>query len=546
MTVRLDISLFGTCAVQVVGGSGIEIRGAKHRALIAILATAPLGRRTRTYLQNTLWGQSDYDSGHQNLRRALSDLRKILGNDFDTIIHTTNSDVELDLEHIRFVTDPGSGVFLEDLNLPERGFQDWVNTIRLNPEQIGALFRTAPRARMRRHRPRVTVLPLGHIGNDPSLGILGDWIAEQSCRYLSRSNLMSVISHLSSRAMAQKRIIIPQVRQQLEVDYLLTGTIRQDQAAILCDFDFIEAETGQILWNRSLSVASVNALDDLHAKLRDVVHAVSRAIAESAVAAVRGQAMPDIADHDLMIAGVSLMHRRTMRDFLKSRDYLVEATARMPNMAEPLAWLGKWYVLYVFKGFSVDRKGDTQKAIDYAARALDIDPDSSFGLTIDGFANSNLLGNFELAEKRFDAALAVNPNESLAWLLAGSLNAFKDDGLAAIEATRTARRLSPIDPFGYYYDSLASTAHLAAENYAEALEFANRSLDINDRHVSTLRAKVTALHFLGREAEAHEAAIAIQRRVPGFSLSEYQQSHPVAHSKLGQRVIEALTASGID
>lgn len=546
MTVRLDISLFGTCAVHIIGGVGGEIRGAKHRALIAILATAPLGRRTRSYLQNTLWGQSDYDSGHQNLRRALADLRKLLGDDFDTIIHTTNSDVELDLEHVRFISDPSTGMFLEDLNLAERDFQDWVNTIRRRPEQIGALFRTAPRARMRRHRPRVTVLPLGHIGDDPSLSILGDWIAEQSCRYLSRSNLMSVISHLSSRVMAQKRIVIPDVRETLEVDYLLTGTIRPDHGAIVCDFDFIEAETGQILWNRSLTIASVNALDDLHAKLNDVVHAVARAIAESAVTAAHGQTMADIADHNLMIAGVSLMHRRTMRDFLRSREFLIEATERMPNMAEPLAWLGKWYILYVFKGFSVDRAGDIQKAVDCTARALDIDPESSFGLTIDGFANSNLLKNFDLAAKRYDAALKLNPNESLAWLLTGSLNAFKDDGLAAIEATRTARRLSPIDPFGYYYDSLASTAHLAAENYAEALEFANRSLEVNDRHVSTLRVKVTALHFMGRTEEARAAAVALKRRLPDFTLDDYRRDHPSAHHKLGQNVLQALAASGIE
>ena len=546
MVVRLDISLFGTCAVHVVGGAGGEIRGAKHRALIAILATAPLGRRTRCYLQNTLWGQSDYDSGHQNLRRALADLRKMLGPDFDTIIHTTNSDVELDLEHVRFISDPNTGLFLEDLNLAERDFQDWVSSIRARPEQIGALFRTAPRARMRRHRPRVTVLPLSHIGDDTALSVLGDWIAEQSCRYLSRSNLMSVISHLSSRVMAQKRIVIPDVRQTLEVDYVLTGSIRHNHGAVVCDFDFIEAETGQILWNRSLSIQSVNALDDLHDKLNDVAHAVARAIAESAVTAVQGQNLAEIADHNLMIAGVSLMHRRTMRDFLRSRDYLVEAIERMSNMAEPLAWLGKWYVLYVFKGFSVDRNGDIQKALDCTARALDIDPSSSFGLTIDGFVNSNLLKNFDLAHKRYEAALNLNPNESLAWLLTGSLNAFRDEGLAAIEATYTARRLSPIDPFGYYYDSLASTAHLAAGNYGEALDFANRSLEVNDRHVSTLRVKVTALHFLGRHEEAHAAAVALKRRLPDFTLDDYRRDHPSAHQKLGQNVLVALSASGIE
>ena len=81
VTARIEISLFGTCAVKIAGKSPVDIRGAKHLALFAMLATAPLGRRTRTYLQNTLWGYAGYDSGHQNLRRALSDLRKLIGPD---------------------------------------------------------------------------------------------------------------------------------------------------------------------------------------------------------------------------------------------------------------------------------------------------------------------------------------------------------------------------------------------------------------------------------------------------------------------------------
>ena len=64
------------------------------------------------------------------------------------------------------------------------------------------------------------------------------------------------------------------------------------------------------------------------------------------------------------------------------------------------------------------------------------------------------------------------------------------------KAAETARRLSPIDPFGYYYDSLAATAHLAGGDYGRALELAERSIAINDRHISTLRCKI------GRAAHA--------------------------------------------
>ena len=79
--------------------------------MFALLATAPLGRRTRSYLQQTLWGSSCYDGGRQNLRRALSDLRSILGDDFDRFVKCTNSDVELDVSLGNCWGAPGSGAY---------------------------------------------------------------------------------------------------------------------------------------------------------------------------------------------------------------------------------------------------------------------------------------------------------------------------------------------------------------------------------------------------------------------------------------------------
>lgn len=546
MTVSLEISLFGTCIVRLKADEVTEIRGSKHRALISILATAPLGRRTRTFLQNTLWGYSGYDCGHQNLRRALSDLRKLIGPHFDTIFHTTNTDVELDLHHVRFVGDLSSGEFLEDLNVVERDFQDWVASIRANPSQIAALYRNTPTWTMRRPRPCVTMLPLNQLGDDPVLRALGDWIGEQACRVISRSNFLNVISHLSGRAVAQERTVVTEVRQALGVDYLTTGFIRRAGSGVSCDIDFIEAETGRILWSKNFHLNDVNNLDDAAEQLDSIARSVARSIADSAVESVRVQPLNDIADHNLIIAGVSMMHRVTMGDFLKSREFLSEAASRLPDAADAHAWLGKWYVLNVMKGYSLDRKSDTRMALECTARSLDIDPESSLGLTIDGFVNSNLVNDFDAAEKRFDAALTINPNESLAWLLRGSLMAFSDHGDAAVMATLRARSLSPVDPFGYYYDSLASTAHLAANKFEDSLKFAERSLRANSRNISTHRAKITALHFLGRSKEAQEAAETLQKFRPDFCLSRYRQSHPVAQRRLGRQVIEALAASGIE
>jgi TolB-like protein len=545
LTAKLEITLFGTCAIRVTGDAPCEIRGAKHRALISLLATAPLGRRTRTFLQNTLWGYSDYDSGHQNLRRALSDLRKIMGDHFATFFHTTNSDIELNFENVCFLGGANEGPFLYDLNVAQPEFTKWVQDIQANPEQVAALFRTTPAAQNGRPRPRITALPLAVLGDDPQTRVLADWVAEEACRSLSRSNLLTVISHLSSRAMAKQMIDIADVRETLDADFMLTGSLRRQGDDYIVDFDFIDARSGDIIWNRHFVSPVASFTDMLQDNLVNVIQSIGRSVADAAITYVRDREIVDVEDHHLVISGVSLMHRSQMRDFINSRTYLEEATKRMPRAAEAHAWLGKWYVLSVFKGLTTNRDSDTRKALDCTARALDIDPESSFSLTIDGFANNNLLKDMALAETRYNAALNVNPNESLSWLLRGALMAFRDDGAAAIRATETARKLSPIDPFGYYYDSLASTAYCSGEDYVNALDRANSSLAINDRHISTIRVKITALHCLGRDEEAIECAKGLRRRHPEFSVEEYRKTHPSASNRVGQTVIKALIASGL-
>ncbi|MFV0360725.1 hypothetical protein [Tropicimonas sp.] len=543
MAAPLEISLFGTCAVRTTGSAGVEIRGAKHRALIALLATAPLGRRTRSFLQHTLWGDAGYDSGHQNLRRALSDLRKLMGDDFDRIFNSTNSEVEIVLDRVRCTGDPQYGLFLDDLNVSTPGYIEWRQKVRDNPARVAALCRdpgdTTP------PRPRITALPLTVLGGDPGLRTLADWVAEEICRALSRSSLYTVISHLSARAMALRMVDIADVRDTLDVDYMITGTMRRSRGENVIDFDFVDARSGVIVWNRHLACPEDRFLDELPERLVNVVVSAGRTVADAAIAHIRERSLPDIADHQLVLAGVSLMHRSALRDFLQSHKLLSEAIVRQPRAAETHAWLGKWYVLNVFKNYTTDRSRDTQLALDCTARALDLDPQSSFGLTIDGFAHGNLLKKMDIGEARYSAALEINPNESLSWLLRGILMAFQDDGTAAIRATGTARRLSPIDPFGHYYDSLSASAYLAAEDYARALELADRSLMVNDRHVSTLRTRVAALYFLGDGEAARQAAVDLLRRFPDFRLDDYRREHPGATSHTGQRVLRALSASGI-
>lgn len=543
-TKLLDINLFGACSVASSAQGGFEITGAKHKALFALLATAPFGRRTRSFLQETLWGVACYDTGRQSLRRALADIKQAMGESFSELITSTNSEVALDLSRVNFVGQSKQGPFLEGLDIRETGYVQWAQAIRQNPSQLDSLFSLSLRGSS--ILPLVAVLPFRAVGGELTDVTVGDWLAEEMSRSLSRSRLLSVISHLSCRELAQQGLIdIRQVRERLQPDYCVVGSLRRSLAELVLDADFIDVRTGRILWTRQFSAMAATFLEESQHGIAALVQAVGAAIADEALKHVASRTVSEVEDHRLLVAGVRLMSRSTLRDLARSRELLEEAARRAPYAPEVHAWLGKWYMLCVFNGWSSDIARDSKLGVDCTARALDCSPENVLALTIDGLAQCNLIRRLDIAQQRFDAALSINPNESLSLLVRGTLHAFRDDPGPAVRETEKARQLSPIDPFLYYYQALGAAAYLSAGRYCEALELAESSLAINDRHTSSARAKIFALHGLDRGDELRAAGQQLVAANPHFTVAGYLKSHPGGGFGFGRKAAEAFRAAGI-
>jgi TolB-like protein len=545
VTKQLQINLFGACIVRSCTQPGFEITGAKHRALFALLATAPFGRRARSYLQNLLWGTSCHDGGRQSLRTALSVIKATMGPAFDALLKVNNTEICLDLSKVDFIGRPGGAEFLEGIDIRDDEFNDWLQGVRQAPEQFFALLTGAPVAGSATVMPTIAVLPFQMVHGEERHVVLGDWLAEEVCRSLSRSHLLSVISHLSAREVTSARVELSRVRHALAIDYCVTGSLRVFDDRAILDADCLDAASGRILWTRQFTGHIGDFMVADSQAVADIVRAIGQTIATDALNHAQGRSLSALGDHQLLIAGIGMMHQLKLSSFARSRDLIEEVIRRAPQVAEAHAWLAEWYIMFIFNGWSTNTLKDTGTALDCTARALDIDPENTFALTIDGAVNNNLLMRMDTAQERYDAALDRNPNESMAWLLSGVLNAYRDEGQEAVSRVERAMHLSPLDPFGYFFDSLASAAYLSAQDWSRALQLAERSMAKNDRHLSTLRARICALHFLGRAEDARSAAQDLLRRQPDFNISTYRRSHPAAHYAIGQNLTAAFAAAGI-
>ena len=107
--------------------------------------------------------------------------------------------------------------------------------------------------------------------------------------------------------------------------------------------------------------------------------------------------------------------------------------------------------------------------VDNTKRALDRDATSSLAMTVEGQVNTYILKRLDVAEQLVRAGAAVESQRlASAWLLKGTLHAFRDEGKEAVRHTRQAQKLSPLDPLKYYFDSLAATAAMFGHQLPDA------------------------------------------------------------------------------
>jgi adenylate cyclase len=200
----------------------------------------------------------------------------------------------------------------------------------------------------------------------------------------------------------------------------------------------------------------------------------------------------------------------------------------------------------VGQGWSVDPVADRAKALEYAARAIEQDPQNALALATYGHLQSFLFHDYESALVYFDRALAACPNHSLAWFLSSPTLSYIGRGAQAIKHADQALKLSPLDRNLFTYYSSLNLAHYALGSYEEAVKWGKLSVSENPLYTANLRYLAAALAALDRLDEARDVAATIQQRDPQFRLSTFERTlQPFRDREISSRYMQHLRKSGL-
>jgi class 3 adenylate cyclase/tetratricopeptide (TPR) repeat protein len=393
--------------------------------------------------------------------------------------------------------------------------------------------------------PTIAVVPFAPRLAAPEQGMLGDVLAEEIIRALSLTSDLNVISRLSSMAFRGRQVTLSEIGSHLSCDYVLSGVYSSDGTRVLLDAELAETKTGRIVWTDRLSDRVSGVLAGEPELIGRVVADVSAAIITRELQRSQSQPLPSLKAYSLLLGAIALMYRGSLPEFEQAHQLLQGLIDRGIRHAVPYAWIANWHVLRLVQGWSPDHHREGAQALECTKRSLDADPENSLALAIDGFVHTHLLHKLDVAEERYNLALSANPNNSLAWLLRGTLFAFMDDAPRAVHDTRRALQLSPLHPQRYFYDSLAASACVTARQYDRAYDLAQQSLRANRKHTSTLRVMAVAQWHLGMHDDARRTIRDLLALEPNLTVSGWLKRSAGAATETAKDFVRVFRLTGV-
>ncbi len=214
---------------------------------------------------------------------------------------------------------------------------------------------------------------------------------------------LNVISRLSTIAFAGRNLNLDEVRLHLRANYAVSGVCRVRAAiAYVSTQNWSETKTGQIVWENRLSERIVGILEGNHELVGHAVAEISNAIMARELLRTRSQPLPTPESHTPSDGPIASVDRLRSTDFNEARVMLEAILERGSYQPLAQAWLAKWHVLRVQQGWSVNVMEDAHRALELTRRALDLDPELSLALAVDGFVHTNLLKRFDIAQERYN------------------------------------------------------------------------------------------------------------------------------------------------
>jgi TolB-like protein len=321
----------------------------------------------------------------------------------------------------------------------------------------------------------VAVLPFDNLSEDPEQGYFADGIAEDIITGLSRFKTLAVTSRNSSFAYRGQGAAVREIAAELGVSYVLEGSVRRAGDRLRVTAQLVDGRVGTQLWADRFDVPLGSMFDVQDEITGAVVGALALNIDGAHLERARRSKPEDLAAYDLWLHGLECLRKGTPESDEEARVYFERALTIDPHYARGYAGIS----LSHFNEWSCqawNRWEERERgAFDNALRALELDDGDHLVHCILGRVYG-YRKEFALADKHFDRALDLNPNDADCLMHIALGKALLGHHGDAAGLAETAFALNP--RHGDWYYGIAALPSFLLGKYEAALRHAERAPDI--------------------------------------------------------------------
>jgi TolB-like protein len=366
-------------------------------------------------------------------------------------------------------------------------------------------------------RLSLVVLPFANIGGDPEQEHFVDGVTESLTTDLSRIRGSFVIGRNTAFTYKGKAVDLKQIGRELNVRYVLEGSVQRGGNRMRVNVQLIDAETGNHLWAERFD----KPLADLFDMQDEIVARLAGALNAQLVAAEarRAEQAPSPDSMDLYFQGLAWFNKGiTLYNIAQARSFYERALSVDPDNVDALIGSAAADGREGAGFFVTDPAAAFAAAETKLSNALSSVPD-------DARAHMWLGGIYTLTKR---AALGIAECEHAVVLDRNLAQAHPYIGLGKIYIGRAeeteahvsqALRLSPRDTLAFIWMHIAGIAKTFLGLYDQAVAWFRRSIEANRTYPLAYFMLATALAQLGRLDEAHSAVKAGLALNPAFTLS---------------------------
>ena len=395
----------------------------------------------------------------------------------------------------------------------------------------------------------IAVLPFDDMSAAHDQQYLADGISEEVITGLAKFPELIVMSRSATITQNDKPKDIRQVGKDLNVRYVVDGSLQRSNESVRVTARLIDARTGSQLWadRYDREMTGIFAIrDEITRSIIGTLGGSSGRLAQAEVERLAGKNPNSFTAYDYLMRGWFEWHKFTPEANAIARDYFERATKIDPNYARAYAGLA-WAYADDYDYEWTDEYDKTLKlTLENATTAVRLDPNDYQAQWVLGWA---YLYNrqYEQAMAHYARARKLNPND--AELLAEMANflIFVGDPKRAIDQAKEAIRLNPFHQ-NWYVEYLA-WAYAEAGMPKEAVETFEGAVDLRnpqDDQLWYFPTLAAAYAQLGRMDDAHKIVATLLSRRPNYSTSEVvSRAFPYKTKELADKYINAVRRAGV-